>query len=84
MIIAPTNYRLFRVIEKGKGDKTKAFFYDERGQLICSGEFDNLSPEGFDELKKFLDYLILINNSKQTPFVIGVIELQNLLKKWSE
>ena len=84
MIITPTNYRLFRVIEKGKGDKTKAFFYDERGLLICSGEFDNLSPEEYEELEKFLDYLILINNSKQTPFVVGIMELQNLLKKWSE
>lgn len=84
MTIAPTTYRLFKIIEKGKKSKTKAFFYDEKGLLICSGEFDNLSPEEFDELKKFLDYLIQINNSKQTPFVIGIMELQILLKKWSE
>mgnify|MGYP006980645624 FL=1 len=84
MIITPTFYRVFRIIEKGKQDKVKTFFYDNKGELLCSGEFYNLSPEEFDDLKNFLDCLIKINNTNETSLVFGIVELQHLLEKWSK
>ena len=80
MNIFPTSYRLFGVIENTNRIKAKIYFYNEEG-LIEKGEIKNLSPKEFDHLRKIVDDQIKINNSDATPFVVGIIDLQYLIKE---